>query len=166
MGLDFAEGVEESVAEFRRCVEEAVVRSRMPGVIPNSFGGIEFRRVWREQEYLEIPAVFLEPIIHFRFLVIGCVVLYQEDPSVLLVEAGQQHLLHKGQIGCGIEVVGLMTPDEFGIRYRNGAQYLLCIAFASCRNFRLATFWRPGARQRRGLTERSFVLVDDQRLFF
>ena len=89
MRLDFPEGVEESVAEFRRRVEEAVVSSRMPGVIPDSFGGVEFRRVRGEQEYFEIAAVFLEPIIDFRFLVIGSVVLYQKYPSILLVEAGQ-----------------------------------------------------------------------------
>ena len=138
----------------------------MSRVIPDSFGGVEFRRVGRQQEYLKMAAVFLEPVIHFRFFVIRSVVLYEKYSSALSIETRQEHILHECQIGCGIEVVGLMMPDEFGIRHRNGPQYLLCVAFASCRNFRLATSGCPCARQRRGLPKRSFVLVDDQRLLF
>jgi hypothetical protein len=158
MFLYIVEGLEEGVAEFFRRVEEAVVGGRVPGVIPDLFGGIEFRGVRRKQEDLQITAVLPEPIVHFRFLVIRSVILYQEYSAVLAVETWQQHLLDKGQVGRGIEVVGLVTPDEAGIGHGDGTKNLLRVAFPPCRNFRLATLWSPGARQCRRLTERRFVL--------
>ena len=70
-----AEGAEERLAEVLGLLKIPVVGRVLSGVIPNPFGGVEFRPVGRQWEYLDITAVLGEPLVGFLFFVIRGVVL-------------------------------------------------------------------------------------------
>ena len=66
--------------------------------MPDSFHGIELRRIGRKQIDFHSFAVHAEPFVDFGLLVIGRVVLYQVDAMVAPVEARQQGVLQKMDI--------------------------------------------------------------------
>ena len=75
MALDVAKGAEERLTEVLGLLKVAVVGRVLSRVIPNPFGGVEFRPVRRQWEHFDVTAVLGEPLVDFLFFVIRGVVL-------------------------------------------------------------------------------------------
>ena len=104
-----------------------------------------------------------EPVPHLGLLVIRGVVQDQVNPVAFAVVGWQQSLVQERQVGAGVEVIGLMPPDELAFGNTDSPQHFLGVAFSASGNLRLTALARPSARQRGRLPERRFILVNDQR---
>ena len=70
-----AEGAKERLAKVLGLFKETVVGRVLSRVIPNPFGGVEFRPVGRQWEHLDVTAVLGEPLVGFLLFMIRGVVL-------------------------------------------------------------------------------------------
>ena len=89
------------------------MRGLHSGVVPDPLDGIELGGVGGKQIYFQTLSIRAEPIVDFRLLVIGGVVLYQVDSVVALVKARQEGMLQEVDVGVCVEVLGLMAVGEF-----------------------------------------------------
>ena len=165
MTLNIIKGVEQTLAEFLRRVEVAIVRRLHSGVMPNSFHGIELRRIRRKQIDFHAFAVRAEPFVDFGLLVIGSIVLHQVDSMVAPVEARHQRVLQEMDIRFRVEVLGLMPVSELAVCNINARQKLLRVPLSARGNLGLRIADGPCLMQRRRLTEGRLVFVNDYRFF-
>ena len=165
MALDLAKGAEQSAAEVRGFFEVAVVSGVFACVVPDPFGGIEFRRVGRQLEDLHVTPVLSKPLIRFLLFVIGGIVLNQEHAVSPPIKRGHQHLIQKRHISFPLEIVLLVEVDELRGVQTNRSKNLLGVPLASGGNVRLAGYSRPSGVQGGRLPERRLILEDDHRPF-
>ena len=84
----------------------------LSSVLPYPLGCVVLRAVRWKQKHLYTTAILLVPVKHFRFLVIGGIVLNEVDAALSLVEGRQQCPLEKGDVRFRVEVDSLMPILE------------------------------------------------------
>jgi hypothetical protein len=134
------------------------MRSVSAGMLPEPFGGIQFRGVGRQLVHLQPMPVGLEPSPDLRVFVIGSIILNQNRPLAAIAPG---ELFEEAQISGGIED-RLLTIVEPCAPEFDGAKYFYILALASDRNFHRATHPTPGGVQRGILPEAGFI-GEDQR---
>lgn len=102
-----------------------------------------------------------KPLIDFRVLVIGGIVVDQKDPVAPPVKRRQDFLGDKRGIRPGIEVFGLVPIHELAVGQSDRTEDLLRVALPASGNSRLRVPGCPGLMQRGALPEGGFVYVDD-----
>ncbi len=137
MSLDIVESGEQTLAEFLWRIEITIVRGLHSGVMPDSFHGIELRRIGWKQIDFQAFAIRAKPFIDFGLLMIGGIVLYQVDSMVAPVETRQQGVLQKIDIGLRVEVFGLMPVSELAACNIDPRQKFLSVSLATCWNLGL-----------------------------
>lgn len=138
-------------------MEKTVVSHMHPSVMPNPLGRVEFGPVGRKIENLDPLPIFQEPIVDFGFLVVSGIVLNEIYPAASTVEGWQNYLIQKGPVSFPLEILLVMEIGELGGFQPHGAKYFLRMAFASCRNFRLAASPGPSGMQCRRLAESRLI---------
>lgn len=81
------------------------------------------------------------------------------------IEGGHHYLLQESQIGLPLKVVLQMQVGETGVVQTDSSEDLLCVAFPSRGNLRLASPFGPSGVQSWRLSKRSLVFEDDHRTF-
>jgi len=160
-----AEDAEERLAEVLGPLKETIMGGVLARVIPNPFGGVEFRPIGRQLEHFHIAAVLGEPLIGFLLFVVRGVVLNQEETMTPPIKRGHQNLIQKSHIGFPLEIVLLMEVNELGGVHTDGPKDLLGVALAPGGNVGLAAHPCPGGVQGRRLTKRCLVLKNNYRPF-
>src|SRR5277367_4931839 len=112
MSAYVVKGAKENFAQMFRFLEESVMRGVFARIVPNAFGGVEFRPVRRQLKNLQIAPVFGKPVVCLLFLVIGSIVLNQINPMAAAVIRRQENLIHEGQVGFPLEVIFLVRSEE------------------------------------------------------
>lgn len=135
-------------------------------IVPKSFDGIQFGRIGGKQKDLDALAVFPKPVVDFRLLMIGGVVLDQIQPVTASIERGQQGPLQILDVGGSVEVLGLVAINKVSVIQGDTSQNFLSIALSASGNLRLGIQGRPSLVKSRTLSEENFIGVDNQRLFF
>ena len=98
MTLHVGEHARERGVQVRDAGEEPVVRSSSAGVLPQTFGWIQFRAVGRQIIDVEPVPVRFEPVPDVLVFVIGGVVLNQERTATTIAPG---ELLQESSIrGC------------------------------------------------------------------
>ena len=165
MPTNLIKGAEQGAAQFGGRFEEAIVGGVLAGVVPDAFLGVEFRPVRRQLKPCQLAPVLRKIVIGFLLLVIGGVVPNEIDPVSAPVKGGQEHLLHKGQIGFPRKISFLVQLGEVRVVQAHRAEDFLGVAFPARGNLRLAAPARPGGVERRCLAEGGFVFEHDPRSF-
>lgn len=165
MVLNIRKGPKKIFAQFLRRIEVAIMSGVQSNIVPESFDGVQFGRIGGKEKDLNALSVFLKPVVDFRLLVIGSIILDQIDPVAALIKRGHQSLLQILDVGGGVEVVGLVAINKVSIIQGNPAQDFLSIALSSGGNLRLGIQGRPSLVKRRTLSEENLIGVDNQGLF-
>ena len=134
--------------------------------MPEPLGRIEIRRIGRKWKHRDLPIMFGEKFQDFGLLVIRGIVLDQIDPMVATVIMREQFSVDERQISLGVEVFGLVPPEEIGGGHADGPQDLLRVAFSARGNLRLLAASRPGPIKSGRLSKGRFILINDQGSFF
>jgi hypothetical protein len=134
------------------------MRSVSTSMLPESFGGVEFRRVGWQLMHRQPTPVGLKPSPDLRVLVIRSMILNQ-NRSLATIAPGE--LFEEAQIICGIKD-RLLTIVEPRSPEFDGSKYFDVLALASDRNFHRAADPAPGGVQRGILPEAGFI-GEDQR---
>src|SRR5579862_6878753 len=101
------------MGQVARLLEISVVRRMFPGVVPYSFGGVEFWPAGRQLEHLQIPPLRGKPLMGFLLFVIGNVVLNQEHSMTPPIKGREHDLLQKGHVSFGAKIFLLVSVDEW-----------------------------------------------------
>ena len=153
MRLHFPKDPRQSDEQGVDAVEEAVVRSVLAGVLPQPFGGIQFRRVRGQLMHFQPMPVGLEPCPDLRILMVGSVVLNQ-NRSLPAVPSSE--LFEEAEVRVGIED-GVLAVIEPCAPKLDGAENLHALALSGYGDFRRAPDAAPGGVERRVLPETGFV---------
>lgn len=126
-------------------------------MMPDPLQGIELGGICRQIVYLDRAAIVGEPQPDIPVFVVGRVVLNQEDFSgkVALDDAFQVC-----NVGLSIEHCLKMVEEPCTIQL-DRAKGLECVPLPGGRYFRLRTYSRPRAVERRVLPEARFVFVKE-----
>jgi hypothetical protein len=142
------------------------VRALFAGVMPEPLGRIEIGRIGRKWKHCDLPVMFGKKFQDFGLLVIRGIVLDQIYPMVATIIMREQCSVDERQISLGVEVFGLVPPDEIAGGHADGPQDLLRVAFAARGNLRLLATPRPSPIKSGCLSKGRFILINDQRPFF
>ena len=153
MGLHLPEDPGESLDEFARSREVAVVCPCPARVLPEPLGWVELRRVGRELMHFQPVAIGFEPAPHVGILVIGGVVLNQ-NRSLSAVSPGQ--LFQEREVGAGVED-GVLPVVETGPPELDGRQDLDALALSGDGDFGRTTDSAPSGIQSGVLAKAGFV---------
>ena len=129
-------------------------------MMPDTFNRIELWRVGREIVHVKPITIMAEPSPHIFVLMIGCVVLNQNDWTGVI---RRRDLLKKCQIRVGIEHLVTMIHETCGKQF-DPSEDFHAFALASDRNFGLTALARPRAVQCGILSETGLVFEDQGRV--
>ena len=151
--LHFPEDTYQGSQEVIPAAEKTVMRSVSAGMLPESFGGVEFRGVGRQLMHLQPMTVGLEPSPDLRIFMIGGIILNQHRPWTAIAPG---ELFEEAQISRGIED-RLLTIVEPGSPEFDGSKDFYILALAGDRNFHRTAHTAPGGVQRGILPETGFI---------
>ncbi len=151
------ESSEQALLEVREEPEKPIVGGPFAGFLPDILGGVELGRVLGKEVDLDEVLGLVQPLPNPFCLVPRSVVHNQMNLSPLVVS---EQLFDKGQERVGVVSLNKseMPPRLFANPNRSHHFH----ALATRKTPYLGTFSpsRPGAVQRAGLAEGSFVLID------
>jgi hypothetical protein len=134
--------------------------------MPEPLRRIEIRRIGRKRKHRDLPIVFAKKFKDFGLLVVGSVILNQIDSMAPAVIMRQQLSVDERQISLGVEVFGLVPPEEITGRHTDRPQDFLSVAFSARGNLRLLPAPRPSPIKSRRLSKGRFILINDYRPSF
>src|SRR5256884_3098290 len=108
--LHFSENSCQSIRQLAFIFKVSIMGSVLPSVLPESFRGIQFRRILGQVLYFQPVSIGLHPALHERLLMIGGVIV-NENCTLPPIASGQS--LQKDQVGFCIEyAVPLIMKSE------------------------------------------------------
>jgi len=154
--LHFSENSCQSIRQLAFIFKVSIMGSVLPSVLPESFRGIQFRRILGQVLYFQPVSIGLHPALHERLLMIGGVIV-NENCTLPPIASGQS--LQKGQVGFCIEyAVPLIMKPRFP--QLDGTEDLDALACPGYGNLRRMSDSAPGGVQGRILTEAGFIGKD------